>query len=132
MTLPILRVKILSKACLESGNVLWSTDRPSQEAGPSASHSERSEECPCYRGSEYLYCRPSRPWARASAILTREGPRLHKSLCACADHSAEVGGASTGAKIDLGRDCVFLVECTTDSLVFEPRQYKLPRADRPT
>jgi hypothetical protein len=30
-----------------------------------------------------------------------------QSLCVCADCSAEVGGPSACAKLDLGRDCVF-------------------------
>jgi hypothetical protein len=61
--------------------------------------------------------------ARPSTVLTREGLSLHRFLCACADHPSRVGRPSAGAKIGLGRDCVFLVECIIDRLGFEPRQY---------
>jgi hypothetical protein len=43
-----------------------------------------------------------------------------------ADCPAGVGGLSADAKLDLGRDCVFLVECTTDCPGFQPGQYLLP------
>jgi hypothetical protein len=70
-------------------------------------------------------CTTGCPGLRAglSAVLTREGLKLHKSLCACADRSTGVGGPSTGAKTDLDRDCVFLVECTTNYPMFEPGQH---------
>jgi hypothetical protein len=81
--------------------------------GPSASHSERSEVCSFRSGPKCLYCGPS-------AVVTREGLSLHKSLCACADCPAGVGRPSVGTKIDLGRDYVFLVECTMDCSGFGP------------
>jgi hypothetical protein len=54
--------------------------------------------------------------ARLSVVLTRWVTSLHKSLCACADYPPKVGGPSACAKqeISLGRDCVFLDDCTTD------------------
>jgi hypothetical protein len=53
---------------------------------------------------------------RLSAVLTRWVTSLHKYLCACADYPPEVGGPSAGAKqeISLGRDYVFLDDCTMD------------------
>jgi hypothetical protein len=55
--------------------------------------------------------------------LGLDRPQLHMSPCPCADLPAGVGGPSVGAKTELSRDCVFLVECTTDCPVFEPGQY---------
>jgi hypothetical protein len=71
-------------------------------------------------------------WARPSIVLTREGLWLHKSMCACADHPTWVGRPFASAKTDLGRGCVFLVECTTDCPRFEPGQYWLLFTNRPT
>ena len=70
-------------------------------------------------------CTADRPGLRAelSAVLTREGLSLHMSLCACADCLVEVGGPSAGAKMDLGRNCVFLGVYIAYYLVFEPEQY---------
>jgi hypothetical protein len=47
------------------------------------------------------------------------------SMCACADRptGVGVGEPSAGAKIDLGKDYVFLVEYTMDCLGFEPGEY---------
>jgi hypothetical protein len=60
------------------------------------------------------------------AILTREVAELHKSLSDCVDRLDGVGGPSAGAKLELGRDCVFLVDCSADYLRIELRQYLLP------
>jgi hypothetical protein len=70
----------------------------------------------------WYICTVDRPGLGAgpSAVLTREGPSLHMSLCACADRPAKVGGPFVGAKTDLSKDCVFLVRCTTDCPGFEP------------
>jgi hypothetical protein len=46
--------------------------------------------------------------AGPSTVLPIEGPKLHKSLCPCADCPVGVDRPSAGAKLDLGRDCVFL------------------------
>jgi hypothetical protein len=54
-----------------------------------------------------------------SAVLNREGLSLHKSMCACVDHPSMCGGPSIGAKMGLGRDCVFWGVCIADCLVFE-------------
>jgi hypothetical protein len=56
-------------------------------------------------------------------VLTREGLSLHKSLCVCADRPAKDGRPSAGAKMGLSRDCVVLVDCTTDCPGFQPGQY---------
>jgi hypothetical protein len=48
-------------------------------------------------------------------------PRIVRALGL--DRSARVGGSSACAKTDLGRECVFLVKCTTNCSVFELRQY---------
>jgi hypothetical protein len=55
-------------------------------------------------------------------------------MCACADRptGVGVGEPSAGAKIDLGKDYVFLVEYTMDCLGFEPGEYWLLVVDRPT
>jgi hypothetical protein len=105
--LQIQRVKICSKACLESCYVLWSADRPGQEAGLSVSHLERSKEC-SYHGVRSI-CIADRLGlvARTSAVLTREGPKLHMYLCPCADRPAMVGGPSIGAKTELAGTVCF-------------------------
>jgi hypothetical protein len=56
--------------------------------------------------------------ARSSAILTRDVSELHKSMCASADSTARGHEPSTGAKIELDKDCVFWNVCTTDCLKF--------------
>jgi hypothetical protein len=68
-------------------------------------------------------CTADHPGLRAgpSKVLNREGLRLHRSLCACADRLAVVGGLSVGAKMGLGMDCVFVGICIADCLVFGPR-----------
>jgi hypothetical protein len=38
----------------------------------------------------------------------QRGPKLHMSLRPCADRPARVDRPTVGAKLDLGRDCVFL------------------------
>jgi hypothetical protein len=86
-------------------------------------HLERSGICSFWSGPKYLYCRPSGLGVGPSAVQTREGLNLHKSMYACADRPTSVGGPSACAKTVLGRNCVFLVECTTDCPGFEPRQY---------
>jgi hypothetical protein len=72
-------------------------------------------------------CTADRPRLRvgSSIVLTREGLSLHMSMCACADRptGVGVGEPSAGAKIDLGKDYVFLVEYTMDCLGFEPGEY---------
>jgi hypothetical protein len=45
--------------------------------------------------------------ARPSTVLTREGPILHMSLCACADRPAWVDRQYACAKTYLGRDYVY-------------------------
>jgi hypothetical protein len=54
-------------------------------------------------------CTADRPGLRAepSAVLTREGISLHKSLCACAHRPAMCGEPFVCGKMGLGRDCVF-------------------------
>jgi hypothetical protein len=56
-----------------------------------------------------------------SAVLTREGLRLHKSLCAYADRLTMCGGPLADDKMGLGRNYVFWGVCIVDYLVFEPR-----------
>jgi hypothetical protein len=46
--------------------------------------------------------------AGPSTVLTRGNLSLHKPLCVCADHPSGVGRPFVRAKLDLGRDCVFL------------------------
>jgi hypothetical protein len=58
-----------------------------------------------------------------SAFLTREVFEVTLVLVCLCGPSGWVVGLSAGAKIDLGRDCVFFVECTMNCPVFEPRQY---------
>jgi hypothetical protein len=91
--LQIQRVKICSKACLES-YVLWSADRPGQEAGPSASHLERSKECSYHRIRSICTADRLGLVARTSAVLTREGPKLHMYPCPCADRPTVVRGGN--------------------------------------
>jgi hypothetical protein len=59
--------------------------------------------------------------ARPSAVLTREGLSLHKSMCACVDRLTMCVGPSAGAKMGLGRDCVF-GHLYWGLSVFEPEQ----------
>jgi hypothetical protein len=87
---------------------MGSVDCPGLEAGPSSIHPEGYEVCSLWIGPVCLYCGPSGLGAGSSALLTRENLSLHKSMCVCADYPAGVGEPSTCAKLDLGRDCVFL------------------------
>jgi hypothetical protein len=53
------------------------------------------------------------------------------SLCSYADRSTSVGGPSARAKMDWGRDCVFLSSCTTDYPGLLPERYLVPGVDNP-
>ena len=53
------------------------------------------------------------------------------SLYSSVNRPARVGGPSACAKMDLGRDDVFLNSCTTDSPGLLPKQYLVPGANCP-
>jgi hypothetical protein len=56
----------------------------------------------------------------------------HLSLCSCADRPGRISGPSSCAKMDLGRDSVFLCLCTTDCPGLLHGQYVVQgRTDRP-
>jgi hypothetical protein len=65
----------------------------------------------------------SGPWGWTVRSPNQRGFEVAQvPVCLC-DHPTGVGGPFAGAKIDLGKDCVFLVGCTMDYPVFEPGQY---------
>jgi hypothetical protein len=72
-------------------------------------HTQGGPKC-VYFGVLWSVCTADRSGLGAGpfASLTREVTSLHMSLCACADHPAGVGKPSVGAKMEFGRDCVFL------------------------
>jgi hypothetical protein len=73
----------------------------------------RSEVGSFRNGPKYLYCERYGPWGRTVRGLDQRGSEFAQVLvCLC--------GPPAGAKTDLGKDCVFLVECTTDYPGFEP------------
>jgi hypothetical protein len=57
--------------------------------------------------------------------MTRDVFNLQKILCASADSLIGIGGPSVGAKMELGRDCVFFDVSTMDCPRVQLGQYYL-------
>jgi hypothetical protein len=115
----ISKVKIFLKVCLESWYVQLSADVRARSLDRSrlTLRTNRSG----LSGGVFNFCTTAGPWGRTVRGPNKGSASLHKSLRACADRLTGVDGPSTGAKMELGRDYVFLDGCTMDCLRCWPK-----------